>query len=128
LLKEAGIEGRATIFDVDLDKAEPLAGSTPVYKPLRKYPTSGFDLSVITSLRQPVATIQDALAELAGPELVSIEFVRQYAGAPLEEGQKSVSFHLEVGAADHTLTTEEVTSIRNRIIEGMRSEGYELRI
>lgn len=128
LLQDAGIEGRATLFDVDLDKAQPLAARALVYKPVRKYPTSGFDLSVITSLRQPVAGIQDALAELAGPELVSIEFVRQYAGAPLEEGQKSVSFHLEVGAADHTLTSDEVTDIRNHTIEGMRAAGYELRV
>jgi phenylalanyl-tRNA synthetase beta chain len=128
LLKNEGIEGRATVFDVDLDKAQPLAESSPVYKPLRKYPTSGFDLSVVTSLRHPVAAIHDALAESAGDELVSIEFVRQYAGAPLEEGQKSVSFHMEVGAPDHTLTTEEAAAIRNRIIDGMRAEGYDLRM
>jgi phenylalanyl-tRNA synthetase beta chain len=128
LLKNEGVEGRATVFDVDLEKAQPPAVNNQVYKPLRKYPTSGFDLSVITSLRHPVAAIQDALAESAGAELVSIEFVRQYAGAPLEEGQKSVSFHLEVGAADHTLTTEEATTIRNRIIDDMRAEGYDLRV
>jgi phenylalanyl-tRNA synthetase beta chain len=128
LLKAEGVEGRATVFDVDLAKAQALAGSSPVYKPLRKYPTSGFDLSVVTSLRHPVAAIQDALAGSAGAELVSIEFVRQYAGAPLEEGQKSVSFHLEVGAVDHTLTSEEATTIRNRIIDDMRAEGYDLRV
>ena len=79
-------------------------------------------------MQQPVAAIQDKLASLAGEALVCIEFVRQYAGAPLEEGQKSVSYRLEVGATDHTLTNEEFGEIRGRIIDRMQAQGYELRV
>jgi hypothetical protein len=50
------------------------------------------------------------------------------AGAPLEEGQKSVSFRLTVGSPERTLSSEEVGEIRARIIEGMRELGYELRV
>ena len=98
------------------------------YTPLRKYPTSGFDLSVVADLKTPVHQIQDELSKLAGPDLAAIDFVRQYAGPPLLEGQKSVSYHLEVGALDHTMTAEEVTQIRNRIIQGMRELGFDLRV
>jgi phenylalanyl-tRNA synthetase beta chain len=128
LLQEAGIEGRASLFDVNLDSTQALADRPVKYKPIRRYPTSGFDLSVVTELHQTVAVIQDKLASLAAEDLVCIEFVRQYAGAPLEEGQKSVSFRLEVGAADHTLTNEEFGEIRGRIIERMQAQGYELRV
>jgi phenylalanyl-tRNA synthetase beta chain len=76
----------------------------------------------------PVHQIQDALSKLAGQDLAAIDFVRQYAGPPLPEGQKSVSYHLEVGALDHTMTAEEVTQIRNRIIQGMRELGFDLRV
>ncbi len=128
LLQEAGIEGRASVFDVNLDSTQELADRPVKYKAIRRYPTSGFDLSVVTELHQTVGVIQDKLASLAGEDLVCIEFVRQYAGAPLEEGQKSVSFRLEVGAADHTLTNEEFGEIRGRIIERMQAQGYELRV
>jgi phenylalanyl-tRNA synthetase beta subunit len=64
---------------------------------------------------------------LAGPDLATIEFIRQYAGPPLPTGQKSVSYNLKVGALDHTLGAEEVTAIRGRIIDGMQALGYELR-
>jgi phenylalanyl-tRNA synthetase beta subunit len=57
-----------------------------------------------------------------------IDFIRQYQGAPLAAGQKSVSYHLEVGALDHTLDAEEVAQIRTRIIDGLRELGYDLRI
>jgi phenylalanyl-tRNA synthetase beta chain len=129
LLKDEGIEGRAMLFDVDLDSAQKIAARRVFkYTPLRKYPTSGFDLSVVSDLRMPVHQIQDALSKLAGQDLAAIDFVRQYAGPPLPEGQKSVSYHLEVGALDHTMTAEEVTQIRNRIIQGMRELGFDLRV
>lgn len=129
LLQGEGIGGRAMVFDVDLKTAQKLAASQGVkYTPLRRYPTSGFDLSVVADLKMPVHRIQDALSKFAGPELAAIDFVRQYAGPPLLEGQKSVSYHLEVGSLDHTMTAEEVTQIRNRMIQGMRELGFDLRV
>lgn len=129
LLQEEGIEGRAVLFDVDLRLAQQLAAATPVkYKPLRKYPTSGFDLSVVAGLKTPVESIEDDLRKLAGADLALIDFIRQYDGPPLPPGQKSVSYHLEVGALDHTMSADEVTEIRNRLIQGMRDLGFDLRV
>ncbi|HEX3684600.1 MAG TPA: phenylalanine--tRNA ligase subunit beta [Bryobacteraceae bacterium] len=129
LLQQEGIEGRAVFFDVNLDLAQQLASArAPKYIALRRYPTSGFDLSVVSDLRTLVDRIQAALAQCAGPHLAAIEFIRQYDGPPLPPGQKSVSYHLEVGALDHTLSADEATDIRSRIIEGMRALGYELRV
>lgn len=129
ILQTEGLEGRAMIFDVDTIAAQRLeAASTTRYKPLRKFPTSGFDLSVVCELRTPVDSICEALRKLAGASLAAIEFVRQYVGPPLGPDQKSVSYHLEVGALDHTLTAEEVTAIRSRVIEGMQALGFELRV
>jgi phenylalanyl-tRNA synthetase beta chain len=124
LLLAEGIEGRAVFFDVDLS----LAQKAPLKrKALRKYPTSGFDLSVVAASKRPVREIEIELRALGGSDLVDIKFVRQYEGAPLTPGQKSVSYRLEVGALDHTMTTEEVTAIRSRIIQGMQVRGFELR-
>lgn len=122
------IEGRAFLFDVDIDLAQTVASAAIAYKPLRRYPTSAFDLSVIAPLREPVAKLQALLSGLGGDSLVSVEFVRQYAGAPLDADRKSVSYRIEVGSSDHTLTNDEVTEVRSRMIDGMRSAGYDLRV
>jgi phenylalanyl-tRNA synthetase beta chain len=128
LLKSEGLDGRAMLFDVDVDAALGLAAArAPKYRPLRKFPTSGFDLSVVADLLTPVDKIQDELTRLAGADLAAIEFIRQYAGPPLPSGQKSVSYNLKVGALDHTLSAEELTAIRGRIVDGMQALGYELR-
>ena len=95
---------------------------------MRRYPTSAFDLSVIAPLREPVAKPRTLLSNLGGAAVISIEFVRQYAGPPLEPGQKSVSFRIEIGASDHTVTNDEVTEVRSRLIEGMRADGYGMRV
>jgi phenylalanyl-tRNA synthetase beta chain len=128
LLADEGIEGRAVLFDVDLQLAQQRSATQDNgYVPPRKYPTSGFDLSVVTTLQKPVAQIEDDLTRLAGAELAAIEFIRQNDGPPLEPGQKSVTYHLEIGALDHTMTNEEAGEVRNRIMEGMRDLRYDFR-
>jgi phenylalanyl-tRNA synthetase beta chain len=107
---------------------ESLAAREKRYTPIRRYPASAFDLSVIAGVRELAGGLSDKLARFAGPMLESIEYVREYSGPPLAEGQKSVSFRLTVGSAERTLSSEEVGQIRAGIIEGMRGLGYELRV
>ncbi len=123
-----GVEGRAAILDVDLARAEKLAEVPKRYRAFRRFPTSAFDLSVMAALREPIAKVENRLRDLAAADLVSIEFVRQYTGAPLPEDRKSISYRVTVGAPDRTLSSEEVGAIRARLIEGLQSDGYDLRL
>ena len=122
------IEGRAAVLDLDLDLVERLRPRAKTYTPLRRYPSSQFDLSVIAGARELVADLRGRIREFAGELLESIEYVRQYAGPPLPENTKSVSFRLTVGSAERTLSSEEAGAIRARVIDGMRGLGYELRV
>jgi len=123
-----GVEGRAAILDLDLAVFEKLHKRDVRYQPARRYPTSAFDLSIVADLRQPAGEIERRLAEAAGAGLMEIEFVREYTGAPLPADRKSVSFRLTVGAVDRTLSSDEVTVIRDRVIEAMRKSGFDLRV
>jgi phenylalanyl-tRNA synthetase beta chain len=78
-------------------------------------------------MQTPVAEIEEQLSGAASNELASIQFIRQYSGPPLQEGQKSVSYHLEIGAPDHTLASDEVIHIHERIAKAMQSAGFEIR-
>ena len=120
--------GRAAILDLDLRVIESLSGGEVKFTPIRRYPSSAFDLSVIVPLRAHAGTLRGEAARFAGPLLESIVYVREYAGPPLAEGTKSVSFRVTLGSPERTLSSEEVGQIRGAMIDGMRGLGYELRV
>jgi phenylalanyl-tRNA synthetase beta chain len=120
--------GRAAILDVDLAAIQALGETAVKYTPIRRYPSSAFDLSVIVPARELAGRLSAAIAGFGGPLLESVEYVREYAGAPLVEGTKSVSFRVTVGSPERTLSNDEIMAIRAAIIAGMRELGYELRV
>jgi phenylalanyl-tRNA synthetase beta chain len=121
--------GRAAVLDLDLRVVRELrAGIQVKCAPVRRYPSSAFDLSVICGLRELAGDLEARIAEAAGPLLELVEFVRQYVGPPLEEGRKSVSFRVTVGSSERTLSSGEVSGVRDGIIARMRGHGYELRV
>jgi len=121
-------EGRTAMLDLDLTLVHAAAPKEQRYTPIRRYPSSAFDLSVVAAARELVGDLRGKLAALAGPLLQSIEYQRQYAGPPLAEGTKSVSFRLTLGSPERTLSSEEVGEIRARLIDGMRAQSYDLRL
>ncbi len=122
------ITGRAAVLDIDLELVERLRPHDLRYQPIRRYPASPFDLSVIVPARTLAGDIRKKLDEFAGAGVESIDFLREFSGPPIPEGSKSISFRLIAAAQDHTLLPEEVSAIRAGIIEGMKGLGYELRV
>lgn len=118
--------GRAAVLDVDLDALMRLRKQDLRYQPIRRFPSSAFDLSVVAPARALVGEIRKQLGSFA--EIDSVEYVRQYSGPPLPEGMKSVSYRVTVSAPDRTLSSEEVGARRQQMIDGMRTLGYDLRV
>jgi phenylalanyl-tRNA synthetase beta chain len=116
--------GRAAILDLDLDALQALPSQRQAYRPLRRFPTSSFDLSIVAPAHTLVADLENKLHHLAGDGLVSLQFLLIF---PLPPDKKSVSFRLTLGADDRTLTADEVTRTRERVVEGLKSAGYDLR-
>ena len=116
--------GRAAILDIDLDALQALPLQRQAYRPLRRFPTSSFDLSIVAPAHELVATLESKLRDFAGEGLVSLQFLLIF---PLPPDKKSVSFRLTLGADSRTLNAEEVTHTRERVVEGLKTAGYELR-
>jgi len=117
--------GRASVLDLDLTRLLQFQPTPERYQPLRRFPESAFDLSVVANPRTLIADVQAALEKLAGDTLLSIVFLREFA---LADEARSLSYRLTLGAPDRTLSADEVGLVRSRIIDGMRSAGYELRL
>jgi phenylalanyl-tRNA synthetase beta chain len=120
--------GRAAVLDLDLTALEAATQQQHRYTPLRRFPTSAFDLSILAALREPVGKLHALIEQHGGANVLAVEFVTQYTGAPLPDDRKSASYRVTVGAADHTLSNEEINAIRAHLIDSLRNEGYELRV
>lgn len=118
-------QGRAAVLDLDLTALQSAQPGEVKYQPLRRFPSSAFDLSVVTGPRALIANIESAIRKSAGPNLIGVEFLRDFA---LPSGDRSLSYRLTIGAIDRTLSAEEVTAARTSVIEGMQEAGYELRV
>jgi phenylalanyl-tRNA synthetase beta chain len=115
-------KGRAAVLELDLAKMEKLDRQKDVrYRPFRRFPVSSFDISVVAGLREPAADIAKQLIAAAGADLVELEFLRQYTGAPLPPDRKSVTYRVTIGAADHTLSADEITAVRERVVGSVRT-------
>ncbi len=117
--------GRAAVLDLDLTLAERFQPPAPRYQPLRRFPASAFDLSIIAPARAWIADLEDELRRLAGKHLLDLSFLRDF---PLPGGSRSLSFRLTVGSPERTLSSEEVGEIRAAIIDGIRRAGYDLKV
>ncbi len=117
--------GRAAVLDLDLDILEKAQPGPRHYQPLRRFPSSAFDLSVVAPARALIGDVRARIEELGGEDLLAIAFLRDFA---LPTGERSLSYRLTAGSAERTLSSDEVSAIRMRIIEGMRAAGYELRV
>jgi phenylalanyl-tRNA synthetase beta chain len=119
--------GRAAILDLELDLLQELKPERGTYKPVRRFPTSAFDLSVIADARELAGNLELRVRQFAGDLTETVEYVREFQGAPLREGRKSVTFRITAGSPDRTLSSVEITDLYNRIVAGLSELGYEFR-
>ena len=117
-LHPSRVKGRAAIADLNLDL---LKLETKQYRPVRKFPSSEFDLSVVAAPRVLVASIAALLADSL------VERTEYLMLHPLGDGRNSVSFRITLAAADHTLSAEEISGARERLIARLSDAGLELR-
>jgi phenylalanyl-tRNA synthetase beta chain len=111
--------GRAAVLDLNLTLLNQPRDVR--YQPLRRFPESAFDLSVIVPERTLIGDVEASIPKL--PEILSVEFLREFA----LPGKRSLSYRITLGAADRTLTSDEVSTVRDQIIDALKSNNYEFR-
>ena len=119
--------GRAAILDLNLAALLELKPERASYKPVHRFPTSSFDLSVLANTRELAGTLESQVREFAGELTETVQYVREFQGAPLPEGKKSVTFRVVTAAPDRTLSSVEITAIYDGIVAGLTGLGYEFR-
>jgi len=120
-------QGRASVLDVDLAEMFALGPLPKQYTPLRRFPASEFDLSVVAGLRVHCAELAARIRGAAGALCERVQYLYSYQGKPLPEDRQSLTFRVTLAAADHTLSSDEVSGVRSRIIAALETAGYAIR-
>ena len=110
-----GLEGRVAAAELDL--AGLVAGRDwwQLEAP-STYPRVEFDLAFILDEAISADSVVQSASSSAGDWLEEIFVFDEFRGASVGEGKKSLALRLIFRASDHTLTNEEVTPHRERII------------
>jgi phenylalanyl-tRNA synthetase beta chain len=120
--------GRGGILDLDLEKLFHLGDKPKKYTPLQRYPSSAFDLSVITGLRELAGALRKKIRAAAGECCESVKYLYAYRGDPFPEDRQSLTYRVTLSAAGRTLAGDEAAAVRSAIIDALRADGYELRV
>jgi phenylalanyl-tRNA synthetase beta chain len=117
--------GRAAVLDLDLARVERLEGLRQIrYSPMHRYPSSSFDLSVTVAARTHSGAVMAEIVQHSGPGVSAPLLLEDYAHA---DGRRSLLFRLTFALEDRTPTAEEAGAVRQKLIDGLRAAGYELR-
>jgi phenylalanyl-tRNA synthetase beta chain len=114
--------GRAAVLDLNLGELFDLQKDDARYHPLRRFPTSAFDITVAVPARTTIGQVYDAIPR--PPETIAVEFLREFT---LPDGRRSLSYRVTAGASDRTLSSEEAGAIRANVIEALTRLGWESR-
>lgn len=129
VLNKLDLRTKPAAAELDLRPLLEGAQLVPQLQPLPKFPSIRRDLSLILAETTRFEQIAAAVTKAQPDMLEDLEYVTTYRGKPLQRGQKSVTISLVFRSPDKTLTSEEVETSVQRVIDvAKRDLNAELRI
>jgi phenylalanyl-tRNA synthetase beta chain len=113
------LEGTWGAFELDLATLVAAAPDRIVYEDVLTYPATLQDIAVVVDEGVEVGALVDAAHESAGELLRRARVFDVYRGGQLGAARKSVAIHLSFQSPDRTLTEEEATEVRERIVAAL---------
>lgn len=114
-----GIKKRMAIFEIDMDKLCKFSEGDREFKPLRKFPTSMRDISMLAGLEIRVEDILAVIQASGGNMIIDVDLFDIF---DLKEEGISFAFHIIFGSDDRTLRNEEVDNIMEKITKNLEDE------
>jgi phenylalanyl-tRNA synthetase beta chain len=122
------LDGTWGAFELDLETLFVAVPERVVYEDVITYPAVLQDIAVAVDEDVEVGALVDAAREVAGALLREARVFDVYRGDQVGAGRKSVAIHVAFQSPERTLTEEEATEARARIVTALGERfGAELR-
>lgn len=116
------IERRLGLVQASLADLQKVAAKSKSYKALPAFPDVERDLAIDVAEKIEIAQVAEVMITSNQALLESVTWFETYRGQGLDEGQKSLAFHLKFRAVDRTLASEEVDAVMKGIREQLTKE------
>ncbi len=116
VLDDLGIRERVGWLQLDVGAVLARPHGEHPYRPISRYPSSDLDLAFEVTETVPASHVAAAIRGAAGALLVELSLFDVFRGAPVPEGRRSLAYRLRLQAADHTLTDDEITAVREAVV------------
>ncbi|MCU1502055.1 MAG: pheT, partial [Ilumatobacteraceae bacterium] len=121
------VDERVAVLELDLDRLLANEPKAPAWKPTSRYPSSDLDLAFLVPDSTAAEKIEKAIKQAAGNVLVDLALFDVYRGGGLGTGERSLAYRLRLQALDRTLTDDELTQLRTKVVAAVTKLGATLR-
>ncbi len=135
ILAAFGIKDRVWYFDALLSDLLDLKAGAPTYRPPFTHPAVDFDVTLVMPKHGEFAALKTAAGvvqplvrrDLDKTVLVNFQHVSTFSGGNLKPDEKAVSVRATWRNPARTLTSEEIKTLQDDLIQRMQKAGYSLR-
>jgi phenylalanyl-tRNA synthetase beta chain len=122
------LEGEWSAFELNLDELLSLVPERIEYTDVITFPPLRQDLAFVVDEGVPAGRLIATAREAAGEELREATFLSDYRGDQIPDGKKSVAFSVAFQSPERTLTDDDATRLRDKIVAELGARfGAELR-
>jgi phenylalanyl-tRNA synthetase beta chain len=118
VLADYKIDRSSAMAEIDLEKLREAVQKEKQYQPLRRFPTSDRDVSILSDGKKTAAQIAEYIRNCGGGLLIAVNLFDSFK----KDGKASLAYHLEFGADDRTLESAEIDEVMGKITSGLEKE------
>jgi phenylalanyl-tRNA synthetase beta chain len=111
-----GLPARTVGAELDLDALTRAAEVRPRARPLATHPMAQSDVALVVAATVPAAAVREALVAGGGELLEAVQLFDVYEGDQVGPGNKSLAYRLTFRSPERTLTTDEVSAMRDAAV------------
>ncbi|WP_299447714.1 phenylalanine--tRNA ligase subunit beta [uncultured Phycicoccus sp.] len=116
VVQALGLPERTVGGELDLDLLTVAADHTVRARTLATYPMAQSDVALVVDRGVPASGVREALVSGGGDLLEAVHLFDVYEGGQVGEGRKSLAYRLTFRSPERTLTTEEVSRLRDAAV------------
>lgn len=110
------------LFDINFETVLNIFDHTLKYTPIPKYPSIARDVAFILNREVFAGDVKATIEEVGFPLVKRVNVFDVYEGENVEEGKKSIAYHLLYQHPEKTLKDEEVEASFNKVIESVKQK------